>query len=57
MLTPRLTNCQDCHKIPDLLKSIDCKLAELGNNMYNNVVFMLGRDVPAYTITQLLQHT
>ena len=56
MLTPRLTNCQDCHKIPDLLKSIDCKLAELGNNMYNNVVFMLGRDVPAYTITQLIAY-
>jgi hypothetical protein len=56
MLTPRLTNCQDCHKIPDLLKSIDCKLAELGNNMYNNVVFMLGRDVPAYTISQLLAY-
>ena len=56
MLTPRLTNCQDCHKIPDLLKSIDCKLAELGNNMYNNVIFMLGRDVPAYTITQLIAY-
>jgi len=56
MLTPRLTNCQDCHKIPDLLKSIDCKLAELGNNMYNNVVFMLGRDIPAYTITQLIAY-
>jgi hypothetical protein len=56
MLTPRLTNCQDCHKIPDLLKSIDCKLAELGNNMYNNIVFMLGRDVPAYTISQLLAY-
>jgi len=56
MLTPRLTNCQDCHKIPDLLKSIDCKLAELSNNMYNNIVFMLGEDVPAYTITQLLAY-
>ena len=56
MLTPRLTNCQDCHKIPDLLKSIDCKLAELSNSMYNNIVFMLGEDVPAYTITQLLAY-
>ncbi len=53
MLTPRLTNCQDCHKIPDLLKQIDCKLAELGNDMYNNIVFMLGNHIPATTIMQL----
>jgi len=56
MLTPRLTNCQDCHKIPDLLKKIDCKLAELGNDMYNNVVFMLGNNIPATTIMQLIAY-
>lgn len=56
MLTPRLTNCQDCHKIPDLLKQIDCKLAELGNDMYNNVVFMLGNSIPATTIMQLIAY-
>ena len=56
MLTPRLTNCQDCHKIPDLLKKIDCKLAELGNDMYNNVVFMLGNSIPATTIMQLIAY-
>lgn len=56
MLTPRLTNCQDCHKIPDLLKKIDCKLAELGNDMYNNVVFMLGNDIPATTMLQLIAY-
>jgi len=56
MLTPRLTNCQDCHKIPDLLRRIDCKIAELANGAYNNVVFMLGDCVPATTIVQLLAY-
>jgi len=56
MLTPRLTNCQDCHKIPDLLKKIDCKLAELANGAYNDVVFMLGNCIPAATIVQLLAY-
>jgi len=56
MLTPRLTNCQDCHKIPDLLKQIDCKLAELANDAYNDVVLMLGNCIPAYEINQLLAY-
>lgn len=56
MLTPRLTNCQDCDKIPDLLKSIDCKLAEFGSNMYNNVVYMLNQPIPATTMLQLLAY-
>ena len=56
MLTPRLTNCQDCHKIPDLLRKIDCKIAELANSAYNNVVFMLGDCVPATAIVQLLAY-
>jgi len=56
MLTPRLTNCQDCHKIPDLLRQIDCKIAELANGAYNNVVFMLGDCVPATAIVQLLAY-
>ena len=56
MLTPRLTNCQDCHKIPDLPKQIDCKLAELANDAYNDVVFMLGNCIPAYEINQLLAY-
>ena len=56
MLTPRLTNCQDCHKIPDLLRRIDCKIAELANSAYNNIAFMLGDCVPATAIVQLLAY-
>ena len=54
MLSPRLTNCKGCADIPDLLRRIDCKLAELGNNLYNNVVFMLNKPIAVTDISQLL---
>ena len=54
MLSPRLTNCPECANIPSLLKKIDCKLAELGNNLYNNISYMLNKPVPANDITQLI---
>ncbi len=54
MLSPRLTHCPECADIPSLLKKIDCKLAELGNNLYNNISYMLNKRVPADDITQLI---
>jgi len=54
MLSPRLTNCPECANIPSLLKKIDCKLAELGNNLYNNISYMLNKPVPADDILQLI---
>ena len=54
MISPKLTNCKECANIPDLLRRIDCKLAELGNNLYNNVVFMLNRPIATSEISQLL---
>ena len=54
MLSPKLTNCKECANIPDLLRKIDCKLAELGNNLYNNVVFMLHKPIANSEISQLL---
>ena len=56
MLSPRLTNCPECSDIPSLLKKIDCKLAELGNNLYNNISYMLNKPVPAGDITQLIAY-
>lgn len=56
MLSPRLTNCPECANIPSLLKKIDCKLAELGNNLYNNISYMLNKPVPAGDITQLIMY-
>ena len=54
MLSPRLSNCPECANIPSLLKKIDCKLAELGNNLYNNISYMLNKPVPAGDILQLI---
>jgi hypothetical protein len=56
MLSPRLTNCPECANIPSLLKKIDCKLAELGNNLYNNISYMLNKPIPAGDITQLITY-
>jgi uncharacterized protein (TIGR02145 family) len=54
MLSPRLTNCPECANIPSLIKKIDCKLAELGNNLYNNISYMLNKSVPSNDILQLI---
>lgn len=45
MLSPRLTNCVDCSTIPVLINDIDCKLKELSEKEYNNLVFSLNRKV------------
>jgi uncharacterized protein (TIGR02145 family) len=56
MLSPRLTNCPECVNIPSLLRKIDCKLAELGNNLYNNISYMLNKPIPAGEILQLITY-
>lgn len=56
MLSPRLTNCPECANIPDLVSEIDCKLAEMANSLYNNVVFILNRPFPATTMNDLLNY-
>ena len=56
MLSPRLTNCPECANIPDLVSEIDCKLAELANSLYNNVVFMLNKPFPATAMNDLLNY-
>jgi sugar lactone lactonase YvrE len=56
MLSPRLTNCPECSNIPDLLKKINCKLAELGNSLYNNISYMLNQPIPAGEMLQLIAY-
>ena len=40
MLSPRLTNCVDCASIPSLLQDIDCKIASIAKDLYNNTIIM-----------------
>ena len=56
MLSPRLTNCPECASIPVLIADIDCKLASLANNLYNNVVFMLNQPVPGGVMLALINY-
>lgn len=56
MLTPRLTNCKDCNTIPHLIEEIDCKLANMANSLYNNVVFMLNLPIQSSVILDLLNY-
>jgi len=56
MLSPRLTNCVECATIPSLLSEIDCKLKELAVNLYNNIVFALGRNIPSTAMLDLLNY-
>tara|TARA_R110002050_G_scaffold50533_9_gene116858 strand:- start:1380 stop:4460 length:3081 start_codon:yes stop_codon:yes gene_type:complete len=54
MLSPKLTNCKGCADIPDLLRRIDCKLAELGNNINTTLLYKLNRPIAVTDISQLL---
>lgn len=56
MLSPRLTNCVECSTIPNLINVIDCKMAELAVNLYNNTVFMLNQPVNGSVIIDLLNY-
>lgn len=56
MLQPRLTNCIECASIPALLKDIDCKLTELANNEYNNIVFSMNYNLGCSPIGDLLNY-
>ena len=56
MLYPRLTNCVDCSSVPVLLADIDCKLTELANNEYNNIVYELNWPVLGTVIWDLLNY-
>jgi hypothetical protein len=56
MLSPRLTNCPECASIPVFIADIDCKLASLANNLYNNVVFMLNQPVPGGVMLDLINY-
>ena len=56
MLYPRLTDCISCTTIPALMADIDCKLTELANNEYNNIVFSLNYATNGPIIDDLLNY-
>jgi hypothetical protein len=56
MLSPKLVNCIDCTTPQALISDIDCRLTELANNQYNNIVFILNLPFPGQVIDDLLNY-
>jgi hypothetical protein len=56
MLSPRSVNCVGCTTPANLILDIDCKLTDLANNQYNNIVFMLGLPFNQTVIGDLLNY-
>lgn len=56
MLSPRLTDCVTCSSITALIADIDCKMAELSNNLYNNIIFSLNRPILGIVMSDLLNY-
>lgn len=56
MLSPRLSTCIECSTIPALLSDIDCKVKELAQREYNNVVFSFNRNIKGEVMKDLLNY-
>jgi len=56
MLSPKLTDCPECANIPSLIAEIDCKLADLASNLYNNVVYILNQPIPSGAMIDLINY-
>jgi hypothetical protein len=56
MLYTRLTDCGECADIQSLMDDIDCKLADLAGNMYNNITLMLDQPINSEAIISLLNY-
>lgn len=56
MLTPRLTSCRTCAEVPNLLATINCKIAEISLSLYQNITLMLSRPVDGSLIEDLLHY-
>lgn len=56
MLYPKLTNCTECANIHLLIKEIDCRVLELSNILYNNIIFMLNKSFNSTALFDLLMY-
>jgi hypothetical protein len=56
MLSPRLTSCTECYELTLLLADIDRKLAQLANDLYNNITLSLNKAIPGTVMLDLLNY-
>ena len=56
MFSPKLNSCADCVAIPGLLSAIDCKLAQMAKDQYNNIIFELNRKLSSDVMFDLAMY-
>jgi len=56
MLTTRMTNCTECGDITALIVGIDCKITELGNDIYNKLIYALNGTCRYDEISSLIHY-
>ena len=56
MLLPRLTNCVICSDICVVISEIDCKLADVAKDLYNNTIYSLNKKVSTSVMNDLLNY-
>jgi hypothetical protein len=56
MLSPRLINCVNCSDICVVISEIDCKIAQMAKDLYNNTIYSLNRNINGEVINDLLNY-
>jgi hypothetical protein len=56
MLTPRITDCEECASILPLIADINCKVFEMSLRLYNNIIFSLNLHVDYMAMLDLLNY-
>jgi hypothetical protein len=56
MLSPKLTACSQCSDVNNLIAEIDCKIFEMSQILYNNIVFILNKKFNDEVMIDLLRY-
>lgn len=56
MISPRLSNCNDCSNINKLIEDINCKIFDISKDSYSNIVYGFGKPIPFTTMYDLLNY-
>lgn len=54
MLYSKTSDCVNCNDIPNLILEIDCKIVEISKSLYNNVIYMLNKNINFDDVNKLL---
>lgn len=54
MLSLKLTSCRECAEIPYMISAIDCMLAKISKNLYQNLTLMINNPIDREQFNSLL---